>query len=116
MEHGAEGRTPAPARHPLFVPYYGLVVLGAALYLARSLPSLPQPQWFGLAITLGLMIAADLVPVRMPGGGFVTPGASLDFAALLVFGGPWTALLNVISTGIGQGVLRRQPPVRGRLN
>jgi len=112
MEHGAESRTPTPARHPLFAPYYGLVVLGAALYLAKSFPALSYPHWFGLALTLGLMVLADLVPVRMPGGGFVTPGASLDFAALLVFGGPWTAVLNVLATALAQGVLRRQPPLR----
>ncbi len=116
MEHGAQAGTPTPARHPLFVPYYGLVVLGALLYLGKSLPALSHPHWFGLALTLGLMIAADLVPVRMPGGGFVTTGASLDFAALLVFGGPWTALLNVVGTVLGQGVFRRKPPVRVLFN
>jgi hypothetical protein len=46
--------------------------------------------------------------VRLAGGGFVTPGASLDFAALLLFGGPWTAALNVASTFVAQGLVRRE--------
>ena len=100
------------SRHPLFYPYYLVVIAGAILYLALSFPQLSSPHWTGLGITLLLMIVADLVPVRMPGGGFVTPGASLDFASLLVFGGPWTALLNVVATLVGQGLLRRHPPVR----
>jgi putative nucleotidyltransferase with HDIG domain len=62
------------------------------------------------------MVTADLVPVRMPGGGFVTPGASLDFASLLIFGGPWTALLNVASTVVAQLLVRRQSPVRVTFN
>jgi len=104
------------SRHPLFYPYYGLVVVGAILYLVVSFPQLQTPQWTGLGVALFLMIVADLVPVRMPGGGFVTPGASLDFASLLVFGGPWTALLNVVATLVGQGLLRRHSPVRVLFN
>ena len=98
----------APARHPLFAPYYALVVLSALAWLLTHPPALDPLPWTGLLVTLALMVFADLVPVRISGGGFVTPGASLDFAALLVFGGPWTALLNVASTAIAQGALRRR--------
>jgi putative nucleotidyltransferase with HDIG domain len=107
---------PAPARHPLFVPYYVTVVLAAAAYLVVWHPVLTGVPWTALGVTLILMILADLVPVRMPGGGFVTPGASLDFAALLVFGGPWTAALNVVATLLSQGLLRRQSPMRVLFN
>ena len=98
----------APARHPLFAPYYALVVLSAGAWLAFHPPALDALPWTGLAVTLLLMIIADLVPVRLAGGGFVTPGASLDLAALLLFGGPWTAALNVVSTVLAQGAVRRQ--------
>ncbi len=107
---------PARARHPLFAPYYALVVLAAALYLLFVHPAPGPVPWVGLLVTLGLMILADLVPVRMPGGGFVTPGASIDFASLLIFGGPWTALLNVLATLVSQLAIRRQSPVRTIFN
>jgi putative nucleotidyltransferase with HDIG domain len=106
----------APARHPLFWPYYGLLVASAATFLIASAPSPAHAPWTGLVVTCVLMILADLVPVRMPGGGFVTPGASLDFAALLVFGGPWTAALNVVSTLVSQLLIRRQSPLRAVFN
>lgn len=101
------GLTPAPARHRLFAPYYTLVVVTALAWLVTHPPALDPLPWTGLAVTLLLMVLADLVPVRITGGGFVTPGASLDIAALLLFGGPWTALLNVASTAIAQGAVRR---------
>ena len=113
---GAPDASQAPARHRLFAPYYALVVLSAAAWLALHLPSLDALPWVGLAVTLSLMILADLVPVRLTGGGFVTPGASLDFAALLLFGGPWTAALNVVSTLFAQGLVRRQALRRTAFN
>src|SRR5688500_1588189 len=112
MDARGEPATPAPLRHPLFAPYYALVVLSALAWLWFHPPSLDPLPWTGLAVTLLLMVLADLVPVRITGGGFVTPGASLDFAALLLFGGPWTAVLNVASTVIAQGVLQRRAPRR----
>lgn len=99
-------------RSPLFAPYYALVVLSASAWLLTHPPALDPLPWTGLAVTLLLMVLSDLVPVRIAGGGFVTPGASLDFAALLLFGGPWTAALNVASTLIAQGLVRRQQPQR----
>jgi putative nucleotidyltransferase with HDIG domain len=109
-------RAGAPARHPLFWPYYGLLVASAATFLIAAFSSPVHVPWAGLLITCVLMILADLVPVRMPGGGFVTPGASLDFAALLVFGGPWTAALNVVATLVSQLVIRRQSVLRTVFN
>jgi HD-GYP domain-containing protein (c-di-GMP phosphodiesterase class II) len=106
----------APARHPLFVPYYGLMVAAAGLYLILDPPSPVHAPWTGLVVTCALMILADLVPVRMTSGGFVTPGASLDFAALLVFGGPWTAALNVVATLVSQLLVRRQSVLRTTFN
>jgi putative nucleotidyltransferase with HDIG domain len=108
MDSRAAPEDPPSGRHPLFAPFYALVVLSAGLWLAFTPPSLDALPWAGLAVTLVLMIAADLVPVRLAGGGFVTPGASIDFAALLLFGGPWTAALNVLSTAFAQGLVRRQ--------
>jgi len=99
----------ASARHPLFLPFYALVVVGALAWIVAHPPAVLDAPWFGLGVALLLMVLADLAPARMPGGGFVTPGASLDFAALLVLGGPWTALLNVASTLIAQRILRRKP-------
>lgn len=113
MDARARAEDPrSSARHPLFAPYYVLVVVSALAWIVTHPPALDPLPWTGLVVTLGLMILADLVPVRIAGGGFVTPGASLDFAALLLFGGPWTALLNVASTGIAQGMVRRQSTQR----
>ncbi len=109
--------SPGPsARHPLFLPFYGLVVAGALAWLIGHAPGLDPLPWTGLAVTLCLMILADLAPVRMPGGGFATPGASLDFAALLIFGGPWTAALNVASTLVAQLMVRKKPLQRTVFN
>ncbi len=104
------------ARHPLFLPFYGLVVAGALAWLIGHPPAPDLLPWTGLAVTLCLMILADLAPVRMPGGGFATPGASLDFAALLIFGGPWTAALNVGSTLVAQLLVRKKPLLRTVFN
>jgi putative nucleotidyltransferase with HDIG domain len=116
MDPRGEPATPAPRRHPLFAPYYALVVLSALAWLGFHPPSLDPLPWTGLAVTLLLMVLADLVPVRITGGGFVTPGASLDFAALLLFGGPWTAVLNIASTVVAQGVVQRRAPRRVLFN
>jgi len=109
MESSARQSTP-PARHPLFLPYYLLVLTAATSYLVGAIlrGALAWPAGVALPVMLVLMLLADLVPVRMPAGGFVTPGASLDFAALLMFGGPWTAVLNLVTTLVAQGALRRQ--------
>jgi putative nucleotidyltransferase with HDIG domain len=109
---GAPAGTTPSRRHPLFAPYYALVVLSALAWLLTHPVALDPLPWTGLAVTLLLMILADVVPVRISGGGFVTPGASLDFAALLLFGGPWTAVLNVASTLVAQGLVRRTPRLR----
>ena len=102
------------ARHRLFPPYWALVVLAAFAWLFVSLPpALADPlPLTGLAVLLVLMVLSDLVPVRIAGGGFVTPGASLDFAALLLFGGPLTGMLIVAATAIGQGAIARRPAQR----
>ncbi len=120
MDSSAATTAPSPpgpsARHPLFLPYYALVVVGALAWLVAHPPSFAALPWTGLAVTLLLMILADLAPVRMPGGGFATPGASLDFAALLILGGPWTAALNVVSTFVAQALVRRKPLQRTVFN
>ena len=116
MDPRAEQPSTSPARHPLFVPYYITVTALALAWLVASRGAFALPSGVALPIVLVLMLLADLVPVRMPAGGFVTPGASLDFAALLLFGGPWTAVLNVVTTLIAQGLVRRQPPIRVAFN
>jgi len=124
MDPRAQDSPSTPARHPLFVPYYVVVSALALAYLIGARGALGVPPAaataaslaFALPTMLLLMLLADLVPVRLPAGGFVTPGASLDFAALLMFGGPWTAVLNVVTTVLAQGVVRRQPPVRVGFN
>ncbi len=118
MESTARQSSSPPARHPLFRPYYLLVLAAAAAYLGFALVrgGLAWPAGIALPIMFALMLFADLVPVRMPAGGFVTPGASLDFASLLMFGGPWTAVLNVVVTALAQGGLRRQSLERVTFN
>ena len=102
----------AAQRNPWFLIYYGLVVGCAVAYLVAAHPDFLGAPWMGLGITLALMVLADLVPVSLPGGGFVSPGESLDFASLLIFGPGWTALLNVLSTVASQTGIRRRPPIK----
>ena len=109
-----ESQSPAlPIRSPrIFTIYYGAVVLCAAALFAYTVPGLLPPPWLTLAMVGGLMLASELGPIGLPSGGYATASAVFDLPSLLILGPVYTALLDVVSTLIVQGVVLRKPPVK----
>ncbi len=100
-------------RHPfLFRLYYTFVVLtaGAAFALAPR-PAFEPTPWF-LAGGFLLLLGSELVPVTLPGGGYVTAGTVFALPLLLVSGPFWTALLDAAATLVAHGLVMRRPLVR----
>jgi putative nucleotidyltransferase with HDIG domain len=108
----ADGQT---RRGAAFYAVFGLVVGGGILGLATSPFDWEFP--LGLAAVLWcLMVGADLVPVLLPRGGYSTPGAAVDFAALLLLGPAAAAWLVVSSALLSQLLVLRRPPERAVFN
>src|SRR5262249_7943538 len=55
-------------------------------------------------------------PVQVPSGGYVTAGAALDFASIIILGPVYTAWLDLLSTLVTQGLALRKPLVRTLYN
>lgn len=100
-------------RHPvLFRLYYACVVLGAsALFTLAPRGAFEPTPWF-LAGGLLLMLGSELVPVALPGGGYVTASTVFGLPLLLVCGPFWTSILDAAATVIAQGLVLRKPLVR----
>src|SRR5262245_39609698 len=107
---------PAPAvrvRSPrTFVVFYAAVVLAAVALFALAVPTLLPPPWLTLLIVWGLMLASELSPISLPGGGYATASAVFDLPSLVILGPVYTALLDVASTLVIQGVVRRKPAIK----
>lgn len=107
---------PQSPRHPaLFRIYYAAVLFGAAALLARPLASLahaPHPAAALLAGAFALIVASELAPIALPGGGFVTASTILTLPCLFVLGPFWTSLLDLGANAVAHGVVRRKPAVR----
>jgi HD-GYP domain-containing protein (c-di-GMP phosphodiesterase class II) len=103
----------ATLRHPrAFRLYYALVVVagGVLLALAWRPDALARPAVLGLALLV--MIVSEAGPVSLPSGGYATASAVLDLACLVILGPLATALLDIASTLVVQGLLLRKPFVR----
>src|SRR5439155_7721731 len=101
----------AQRRPWVFYIYYAAVLVAAvAMLLATSAGRAPAALALGAAGLL--MLLNELTPVRMPGGGYATASAVVDVPCLVVLGPFWTAVLDMLSTFVGQAIVRRKPPVR----
>jgi len=107
--------SPTP-RHPaLFRLYYAAVVLGAIALLARPMAAIGHsayPPPVLLAGAFALLVLSELMPVALPGGGYVTASTVFNLPCLLVMGPFWTALVDLAANAVAHGVVRRKPLVR----
>src|SRR5262245_43963292 len=55
------------------------------------------------------MVFSEATAVALPGGGYVSVGAVLDLACLLILGPVYTAWFNMIATFIAQALVLRKP-------
>jgi putative nucleotidyltransferase with HDIG domain len=84
-----------------------LAVVGFVLLTPRADPVAPLM----LVAVLACMSLGELAAVPMPGGGYVSLGAVLDLACLVILGPVVTAWLNALSTLATQGLMKK-PLVR----
>ena len=101
-----------PRRPVLFRLYYLAVLAGATALVVQAWGAWSPAPWPVVTLGLVLLVLAELAPVRLPGGGQMTAGTMVDLPLLLVLGPLWTAALDVGSTVVVQGFVRRRPFVR----
>ncbi len=105
--------TQSPTLHPTgFRLYYAAVVLCAAALFAWGLSHAGPAQPLALGVVLVLMILSEVRPVPLPSGGYATGSAVLDIASIIILGPVWTAVVDLVSTVVVQGLILRKPPVR----
>jgi putative nucleotidyltransferase with HDIG domain len=103
----------AEYRHPrAFRFYLATVVLTAVALAVLALPSAGAPHWLPMAVVFAFLLLSEWSPVQLPGGGYGTPSTILDLPALIILGPLYAALLDVTSTVLAQGLLRRKAAVR----
>ena len=104
---------PLAPRHPLtFRLYYGAVLLAAAAGFAFFTPHAGSVDLTTAIVVLLLMGFSEATAVPLPGGGYVSVGAVLDLACLLILGPVYTAWFNLISTFVAQALVLRKPLVK----
>lgn len=101
-----------PRRPGLFRLYYAAVVSSAVVLAGLAWPHAPQASLAVLGVGLLLLLLAELAPMRLPGGGQMTAGTMVDLPLLLLVGPFWTAAIDVVTTLLVQGLIRRRPLVR----
>ncbi len=103
----------ATLRHPrTFRLYYACVAGAAATSFALAWHPAALAHPVALSLVLLLMVLSEATPVGLPGGGYATASAVLDLACLVILGPLPTAVLDVASTFVVQGMLLRKPVVR----
>lgn len=101
-----------PFAHPRWFRVYFIAALLSAVAAFVATPSGALPPPLILAGVLALMLALELTPIQLPGGGYATTSAVVDLPAIVLLGPFWTAVLDVIAVGIAQGLMRRRPPIK----
>jgi putative nucleotidyltransferase with HDIG domain len=89
--------------------HHAAVVLAATAALILTAPQAGRVDPATLAILLALMALGEATAIRLPHGGYVSIGAVLDMAALLLVGPVYTAWANAIATLVIQGPVLRRP-------
>jgi HD-GYP domain-containing protein (c-di-GMP phosphodiesterase class II) len=93
-----------------FVLYFAILLTVAAVSLGWATAlgwGDASPALMAGALVLAVLAELGAVPLR--GGGYVSAGAAVDVAALMVLGPLPTAWINVVATAIVQGAVRRRP-------
>jgi putative nucleotidyltransferase with HDIG domain len=100
-------------RHPLwFGAYYAAVVVAALAAFVVFTPQAAHVDPATALVVLVLMVFSEATAIVLPGGGYVSVGAVLDLACLLILGPIYTAWFNVIATFITQALILRKPLVK----
>src|SRR5258705_12320544 len=95
-----------------FALFYAAVVLAAAAMFAQAALTFMPPPWLTLALVWALMLASELSPISLPSGGYATASAVFDLPSLVILGPVYTALLDVASTLVVQGLVLRKPAIK----
>jgi putative nucleotidyltransferase with HDIG domain len=104
---------PLAARHPrLFRLYYGAVLVASVAAFATFTPHAGRVDPTTAIVVLLLMGFSEATAVPLPGGGYVSVGAVLDLACLLILGPVNTAWFNVIATFVTQALVLRKSPIK----
>lgn len=104
---------PLAPRHPrLFRLYYTAVLAASVVAFYAFTPHAGPIDAATALVVLALMVLTEATAVTLPLGGYVSAGAVLDLACLLILGPVYTAWFNVVATFITQALLLRKPMVR----
>ena len=104
---------PLAPRHPrLFWTYYAAVLTAALAAFIAFTPQAGPIHPVTAAVVLVLMMLSEATPMPLPGGGYVSVGAVLDLACLLILGPVYTAWFNAIATFVAQTLVLRKPLLR----
>ena len=96
----------------MFRLYYAVVVAASLAAFGWATPQVGSIDPAVAVVVLLLMVLSEATAVPLPGGGYVSVGAVIDLACLLIFGPVYTAWFNVIATFIAQALVLRKPMVR----
>jgi putative nucleotidyltransferase with HDIG domain len=107
---------PVPQRPWLFRLFYVAVLAGAVCLFLGAAPGAAPPPVLAIALVLVLMCFNEASPVALPSGGYATASAVLDIPSLVILGPFYTAAIDVASTLVMQGFVRRRAPVRMAFN
>lgn len=102
-------------RHPfLFRVYYAAVVIGACALLATHTPAAGSafPAPLLLAGAFAILLASELGPMVLPGGGYATVSTVVTLPLLMVVGPFWVSVVDLAVNLVAHGVIRRQPAQR----
>jgi putative nucleotidyltransferase with HDIG domain len=91
--------------------FAAVVVTAVVLFLGAAAQTVHPPVWV-LALILSLMLFSEMSPVPLPSGGYVTATAVIDLPCLVFIGPFYTAVLDLVSTLVMQGLVQRKPPKR----
>lgn len=95
-----------------FRAYFGLLLALAVAGLATVSPGAEAPP---LTLLLGaalLLVVAEMAPVPLPSGGYVSAGTVIELPLLLLAGAFWTSVVVFVVTVLVHGVVKRRPFVR----
>lgn len=91
--------------------YYAAVVCGAGALLAMHTPlgSSAWPAPFLLVGAFVALLASELGPMALPGGGYATVSTVVTLPLILVIGPFWVSALDIAVNLVAHAMIRRQP-------
>jgi putative nucleotidyltransferase with HDIG domain len=79
--------------------YYWSIVAVGTLLAVRFFPTARIESWAAVLWWLGFYIAAEMMPILLPGSrAYITVTSALEYAAIVIFGPVIAAILSTVST------------------